>query len=122
MLPNHFGYTHTGWDPEGRLWFWEDTASGHRLVHLKRLGESGGEFVDLTCPWPTYGGGQKSHFHPQLTPDRRWILFTGGDASSETNHIFLLDVSDLKQSDVISPQKLSPTGENDLTRIRREPE
>jgi hypothetical protein len=71
---------------------------------------------DLTGPWRTYGSGQKSHFHPQLTPDRRWILFTGGDADSETNHLFLLDVSDLKSLDVVSSQKLSPTGENDLTR------
>jgi hypothetical protein len=114
-LPDQFGNTHTGWDPAGKLWFWEDSARGHRLAYMKRLGDNGGEFVDLTGPWRTYGGGQKSHFHPQLTPDRRWILFTGGDADSETNHIFLLDVSDLKETDVIARRKLSATGENDVT-------
>ena len=53
--------------------------SGHRLVCLKRLDrQKDDEFVELAGPWKTYGSGQKSHFHPQLTPDRKWILFTGG--------------------------------------------
>ena len=115
-LPGNFGYTHTGWDPAGRFWFWEDAGRGHRLVYLKRLDRlQGGEFVDLTGPWKTYGSGQKSHFHPQLTPDRKWILFTGGDPATKTNHIFLLDVSDLHDTEGISPELLSPTGANDVT-------
>ena len=68
----------------------------------------------LTGTWPTYGGGQKPHFHPQLTPDRRWILFTAGDPRSRTTHMFLLDVADLQDSVGISAELLSPTGENDL--------
>ncbi len=115
-LPSNFpaGGVHTGWDPDGRLWFWEDPGGGHRLVYLKRLDETGGEFVDLTGSWPTYGRGQKSDFHPQLTPDRKWILFTGGDPATKTTHIFLLDVSDLHDTEGISPELLSPTGANDL--------
>lgn len=116
LLPDYFRYTHTGWDPAGRLWFWEDAGRGHRLAYLKRLDRpKGGEFVDLTGPWRTYARGQKSHFHPQLTPDRKWILFTGGDPATKTNHIFLLDVSDLKDTEGISPKHLSPKGANDLT-------
>ena len=42
LLPGDFGYTHTGWDPEGLLWFWEDAARGHRLTAMKRLdGQTG---------------------------------------------------------------------------------
>ena len=52
--------------------------------------------------------------NPVLTPDRRWILFTGGDPASQSSHIFLLDVSDLGDSEGISPDLLSPTGSNDL--------
>ncbi len=42
------------------------------------------------------------------------ILFTGGDPASETNHMFLLDVSDLPESQGVSTDLLSPTGEHDL--------
>ncbi|MFV2066797.1 MAG: hypothetical protein ACC645_07420, partial [Pirellulales bacterium] len=84
----------------------------YALVRLNREGED--QWLRLTGTWPTFGGGQKAHFHPQLTPDRKWILMTGGDTSTETNHIFLLDVSDLKESKGISTDLLSPTGANDL--------
>ncbi len=115
-IPAAFGYTHTGWDPAGRFWFWEDASGGHRLVGMKRLDRrQGGEFVDLTGPWRTFGSGQKSHFHPQLTPDRKWILFTGGDSETQTNHIFLLDVADLNETEGVSRELLSPTGEHDVT-------
>ena len=119
LLPEKFGYTHTGWDPEGRIWFWEDAARGHRMTAMKKLdAQTGGEFFDLTGSWPTYGGGQKSHFHPQITPDRKWILFTGGDPRTQTNHLFLLDATDLEEMAVISPALLSPIGENDITSAR----
>ena len=61
------------------------------------------EWLRLTGSWPTYVGGQKSHFHPQITGDRRWILFTGGDRASETCHIFLLDIADLADTQGIGP-------------------
>jgi len=114
-------YVHTGLDPAGRLFFYEnstgwDSFEEHDLWALKRLDRQHGrhDWVRLTGNWPTYGGGQKAHFHPQLTPDRKWILFTGGDPASETNHMFLLDVSDLPESQGVSNDLLSPTGEHDL--------
>jgi hypothetical protein len=126
--PEPFRYIHTGRDPEGRLWFYENSAAWDRFdVHdmyaLVRLDHEEGnhQWLQLTGTWPTYGGGQKAHFHPQLTPDRRWIMFTGGDPRTETSHIFLLDVSDLKDSQGISTDLLSPTGAHDLT-TRKEPQ
>jgi len=96
-LPDAFGYTHTGRDPAGELWFYEnrydDAHDLHALVRHDPAGED--RWLALTGDWPTYGGGQKSHFHPQLTPDRQWILMTAGDPATQTNHIFLLDAADL---------------------------
>lgn len=113
-LPGSFGYTHTGWDQEGRLWFWED-ANHHHLVALQALDRKNkNDFLDLTGEWQTYGSGQKSHFHPQLTPDRKWILFVGGDDKTKSNHIFLLDASDLNDTRGISRDLLSQTGDNDI--------
>jgi hypothetical protein len=63
--------------------------------------EGEGVWAPLIGNWPTYGGGQKSHFHPQVTPDRRWILFTAGDPATETNHIYLLDIADLTPTEGI---------------------
>jgi hypothetical protein len=118
-LPADLGYVHTGWDPEGRLWFYECVGKIHQMIALVRLDDQqGDEWLQLCGDWPTYGGGQKAHFHPQLTPDRKWILFTGGDPATETNHIFLLDVSDLREVGEISPEMLSPTGEHDMTQAR----
>ena len=118
-LPKYFQNNHTGWDPEGRLWFYENsTAHNEFAVHdmyaLLRLDREGGQWLRLTGNWPTFVGGPKAPFHPVLTPDRRWILFTGGDPASQSSHIFLLDVSDLGDSEGISPDLLSPTGSNDL--------
>jgi hypothetical protein len=119
--PEPFQYIHTGRDPEGRLWFYENSSEWdnfeiHDMYALVRLDHKTGnhQWLRLTGTWPTYGGGQKAHFHPQLTPDRRWILFTGGDPASQTSHMFLLDVSDLKDAEGISVDLLSPTGANDL--------
>ena len=98
QLPGQWGYTHTGWDPEGRLWFWE-AARDHHLEYLQEFDQQGQSvFQPLTGRWDTYGEKQKSHFHPQLTPDRNWILFVGGDPETKSNHIFLLNVSDLKDA------------------------
>ncbi len=121
-FPKHFQYIHTGRDPEGRLWFYENSSGWdkfdvhdiHALVRLDR--QEGDRWLRLTGTWPTFGGGQKAHFHPQLTPDRKWILMTGGDTTTRTNHIFLLDASDLKDSEGISTELLSATGANDIAR------
>ncbi len=121
-FPDYFQYIHTGRDPEGRLWFYENSSGWdkfdvhdlHALVSLDR--QAGNRWLRLTGTWPTFGGGQKAHFHPQLTPDRKWILMTGGDPTTQTNHMFLLDASDLQDSEGISPELLSATGANDLVR------
>jgi hypothetical protein len=119
--PDAFQYVHTGRDPQGRLWFFENSSGWdqfdvHDMYALVRLDHENGrlQWLQLTGSWTTYGGGQKAHFHPQLTPDRRWILFTGGDPASQTSHMFLLDVSDLEDAQGISTDLLSPTGANDL--------
>lgn len=119
-LPDYFRYVHTGADPAGRLWFYENSTAWNRFdVHdlhfLVALGDDGrrDSWQALTGTWPTYGGGQKAHFHPRLTPDRRWILFSGGDPASQTTHLFLLDTSDLADSQGIDEKLLSPTGAND---------
>ncbi len=99
-LPSRFGYTHTGWDPQGMLWFYEnyDRQTGIHDVHflVSHVPEGDDVWQPLTGNWPTYGGGQKSHFHPQITPDRRWILMTAGDPTTRTNHIYMLDIADLE--------------------------
>jgi hypothetical protein len=95
-LPEHFGYTHTGWDPEGLLWFFENSSQVHDLHFLTRHNPRGeDEWLALCGDWPTYGKGQKSHFHPQITPDRQWILMTAGDPRTQSNHMFLLDIAGL---------------------------
>jgi hypothetical protein len=122
-LPEHFQYIHTGCDPEGRLWFYENDnrrepgdGDVHDLWALLGLdADHGDRWLRLVGNWPTYGGGQKAHFHPRLTPDRRWILLTAGDPRTQTNHLFLLDVSDLADTEGISADRLSAAGENDLT-------
>lgn len=99
-LPTTFGYTHTGYDPDGKLFFYEtDGETGHELRYLKRYRENGEhEWGRLIGDWPTFGSGQKSHFHPRMTPDRDWILFVAGDDSTETNQIYLLDISDVSHT------------------------
>ena len=103
-LPKEFGYTHTGCDDEGKLWFYENEKHDgdfcyHDMYYLAKHDEkSGDEWVKLIGHWPTHGGGQNSHFHPRLTPDRKWILFTGGEPSTDKNHMFLLDISDIDQT------------------------
>lgn len=114
-MPSQFQYIHTGWDPEGRIFFYENSTDSDRfdvhdmyaLVRLDRQGENH-EWLRLIGSWPTYVGGQKAHFHAQITPDRRWILFTGGDPASQTCHMFLLDIADLGDSQGIGPDRLEP--------------
>ncbi len=115
-LPPEFAYTHTGFDPEGRLWFWETTgkATGHSLWYLERMDRArGGVFRPLTGDWPVRAPGQRGHFHPQLTPDRKWLLFTGGDEARRPQ-VFLLDVADVGDTEGVSRDLLSATGANDV--------
>jgi hypothetical protein len=96
--------THIGSDPEGLLWF------GEQLQEKPRLGRTIGycprlapgefnAFVPLTEAIQTCGSQalQRAHTHPVLMPDRRQILYSGGDERSQTNHPCLLEVSDLRE-------------------------
>lgn len=114
-LPAEFGYTHTGYDPLCQLWFWETTGKpGHSLWYLEKIDKTtGGVFKPLTGNWPNATSQQRGHFHPQLTPDRRWLLMTAGDGRKHSQ-VFLLDVADLPDTRGITPALLSATGENDI--------
>jgi len=116
-LPAYWNRVHIGKDPAGLLWFYEkqDGYLGHSLWFLEKLDrEQGGQFVPLISDWTIADSGQRGHFHPQLTPDRRWILLTGANEEHRPQ-IFLLDVSDLPPTTGIDSAFLSETGENDLT-------
>ena len=97
-LPPDWGYSHTGADPEGRSWFFEtqrQQGATHELLFLKESDGVRSDWQVLSGHWPTFGSGQKSHFHPRLTPDRRWITLVAGDPATQTNQIFLMDASDM---------------------------
>jgi hypothetical protein len=104
-MPAVFHYIHTGCDPAGRLLLYEnstdwdrfDTHDMYALARVDPLGDNH-TWLRLTGSWPTFVGGQKAHFHPQVTPDRNWVLFTGGDPVHETCHLFLLDISDVNET------------------------
>jgi hypothetical protein len=92
---------HIGRDPLARLWFFETIQNGKGvLAYLPELRRDAlNRPVNLTGgSLTTYSNNQRSHFHPGLTPDRKWILFTGGDSRNRTNHLFLLDVADLEET------------------------
>lgn len=91
------GASHTGCDPAGKLFFYH--VNGARIKALKKHDPQGEDKWELiTGSWKTYGKGQKAHFHPRLTPDRNWMQIVAGDPQTETNHIFLVDVSDLNET------------------------
>lgn len=83
---------HVGYDAEGKLWFFSDDKI--RYFPTMRPGVRNPP-VELTGRLNTYSEGQRSHLHAAVMPDRRHILYTGGDPSNETNHLFLLDIADL---------------------------
>ena len=122
-LPDHFQTTHVGWDPQGLRWFWEIAESWaesarHQLVSLRGIDSAGkAEYLELTPPRLNFGRKQKSHHHPQITPDPAWLLMVAGDDSTQTNHIFLLDVADVPASTGVGPDLLSPTGANDYREL-----
>ena len=103
------GYMHTGADPEGRLWFADAHGPSGRakaIYYFDRLKRGVTNTpVALTSEIRTYWVGQRAHLHPRITPDRRWILFTGGDPANETNHLFLLDIGDLEDTVLDMPSE-----------------
>jgi hypothetical protein len=95
---------HIGRDPEARLWFFEGTVADFpTIVYFPRLqaGEVNRGQALIGNEFATYSNNQRSHFHPSVTPDRKHILFTGGDRRTKTNHLFLLDITDLADTQLV---------------------
>jgi hypothetical protein len=98
------GRLHIGRDPHARLWFFEVMVDGKpTIMYFPKLEDGklnpgrtlvGGEFA-------TYSNNQRSHYHPSVTPDRKHILFTGGDSRNGTNHLFLVDIADLPDTEIV---------------------
>jgi hypothetical protein len=92
---------HIGRDPEGRLLFFETgVPGGFGIVYFPELAKGRiNPGIRLTgTSFGTFGVNQRSHYHPMITPDRKYILFTGGDSRNQTNHLFLIDIKDLKDT------------------------
>lgn len=92
---------HTGVDPAGRLFFYQ--VGRDRISIMKQYDADGNhKWEDLFGTWKNYGKGQKNHFHPQLVLDRQWLMMTGGDPNTKTNHIFLVDMNRLDETQNLS--------------------
>lgn len=97
------GRLHIGRDPDARLWFFETIVDGKpTILYFPKLDSKAlNPGVSLMSgDYATYSNNQRSHFHPSVTPDRKHILFTGGDARNQTNHLFLLDIADLADTEM----------------------
>jgi len=99
-LPPGYG-GHVGFDAQGRRFFYERNAEKlgvHDLVYLLRHAPGKDEWMPLTGNWPCFGAGQKAHFHARLVLGGQWLLIIAGDAARESNHMYLLDASDLPET------------------------
>ncbi len=104
-LVAEYPVTHIGRDPEARMWFFDtkqpDPGTGIHtgprcICYMPELRFNQPNVpVVLLSGTITWGTGQHSHLHPVLMPDRNEILFVTGDERTRTNHLCLLDVSDL---------------------------
>ncbi len=102
----NFPIHHVGRDPDGRFWF-GDCYEPHPpharfLAWLPRVQSGTVNSVEpLTHGFHLYGrpACQRNHIHAALMPDRRQILFTGPDQQGGNNQVFLLDISDLADSE-----------------------
>lgn len=90
---------HIGYDVKGRLWF---HSAGNIIAYFPALATRGTNgSIALTGTVKTYSKGQRSHLHPAMIDNRQGILYTGGDPESETNHLFLLDTTDLSATETL---------------------
>lgn len=101
QLPASATHVHVGFDPCGERFIYETTGgadSKHGLYFLTHHTSS--EENQWGCVfdhWQTYGGGQKSHFHPRVI-DQNWVIITAGDDKSQSNHLHLVDISDVPRA------------------------
>lgn len=86
--------------PAGDHWMTDGVTDGGRVLYtLRELSDQGEASWDLLSgPWPTFGTGQKSHGHPYVTPCGRWVLLLGGDPTTQSNHLYLMDIRDVPPS------------------------
>ncbi len=86
--------------PAGDRWMTDGIVDGGRVLYtLSELSDRGEpSWQLLSGPWATYGTGQKSHAHPHVTPCGRWVLLLAGDPTTQTNHLYLLDIRDVPAS------------------------
>ena len=99
------GRLHIGRDPEARLWFFETNVNSQpTIMYFSKLdaGTLNPGQVLMSSDYATYSNNQRSHYHPSVTPDRKHLLFTGGDARNQTNHLFLLDIADLDDTEMVN--------------------
>jgi hypothetical protein len=89
------GYSHTGYDHEGKFLFIESAAEPHRILSVHFPHDP--KRMRLNCIRrlaPATRFGQRFHAHPFLTTDRNGIIFTD-IADNEFGQIFRVDVADL---------------------------
>jgi len=89
-----FTVSHTGCDPSGRRFFYH-AGDGSIQALTERRDDGAHRFAAICDRRPIYGDGQKSHYHPRLVLDGRWMQIVAGDPQTETNHVFLIDVQDV---------------------------
>ncbi len=94
-LPPNMGYVHTGFDPAGRFLFYESqTATDHQLFSLHFPHDS--EHFQIrrlrTIPL-ALSGGQRTHAHPFLSPDRSQLFYT--EIIDGFSQICAMDIADL---------------------------
>jgi hypothetical protein len=100
--------THIGRDPEARMWFFDSKRvdpqtgdhTGPRCICFMpelKFGTPNKPML-LMSGTRTFGVGQHADVHPQLMPDRKNILCVIGDERTHSNHLCLLDISDLEDT------------------------
>jgi hypothetical protein len=76
-MPAADGYVHTGWDPEGRFLFFENSGKTHDLMSLHfPFIQDRTRFRTIRKMEPYPRPGQRYHAHPFLSPDRKWLFHT----------------------------------------------
>jgi len=93
------GYVHVGWDPAGRMLFFENAGQKHELLsfHFPFLKErTECRRIRTLEPYPR--PGQRSHAHPFLSPDRKWMFHTAAvDGFSQVCAVDVADLADLEE-------------------------
>jgi hypothetical protein len=92
------GYVHTGFDPEGRFLFFENSGKTHDLMsmHFPFIKERT-RFQTIRKLEPYPRPGQRYHAHPFLSPDRKWLFHTAPVGGY--SQVCAVNVEDLVEQD-----------------------